>query len=168
MRKNKIPPSKPFWYSFKTGQKYNKKAVSDCEYFHSVLEFQLYNEFLRFIPKHRIKRQVPILYKPATTIYPDAFWKVDFAIEMPDQEVLFIEAKGAWILGNSAAIAEFQHKLQFMEFCNHQAWQNLFLVSPNQMKLDSFYKVLKPTELFSILRLRLQGYTIDTRSKYVS
>lgn len=164
MKKKSVPSAKPFWYSYKTGQQYSKKATLDCEYFHSVLEFQLYTDFLRFIPKEQISRQVPLLYKPGTSIYPALAWKVDFAIRTPNEEVLFIEAKGAWILGNSVAIAEFQHKLQFLEFCNHQAWQNLFLVSPNEMKLDSFYKVLKPNELISILRLRMQRYTIDMRT----
>jgi len=151
--KKKFVPSKPFWYSFKTGQQYAKKATSDCEYFHSVLEFKLYLEFLKFIPRGRISRQVPLLYKPETSVYPALEWKVDFAIEL--EETLYIEAKGGWILANSAAIAEFQHKLQYLEFSNRQAWLNLFLVSEQDLKLDSFYKVLKPSELTAILKKRM-------------
>jgi hypothetical protein len=166
MKKQKNVPSKPFWYSYKTGQKYEQKVNSDCEYFHSALEFKLYNEFLKFIPRDKVLRQVPLLYKPQTGVYPALVWKVDFGIVLPDEETLYIEAKGGWILGDSSAKAEFQHKLQFLEFANHRAWENLFLVSDQEMKLDSFYKTLKPSELTAILKMRMKNIAVEFRRNY--
>jgi len=164
MKKKKQILAKPFWYSWKTGQQYQHKETIDCEYFHSILEFKLYNEFLKFVPREKIARQVPLLYKPQTSIYPPLTWKVDFAIELPDREIAYIEAKGGWILGNSSAISEFQHKLQYLEFSNHQAWLNLFLVSEQDLKLDSFYKVLKPSELTALLKMRMKSVPVEFRS----
>lgn len=76
-----------------------------------------------------ISRQYPLLYKPQTSNYDALTWKVDFKIDRSDSsEVYFIEAKGNWIYQDKAALAELQHKIQFLEFVKPCSWQRLIIV----------------------------------------
>lgn len=64
-------------------------------------------------------------------------WKVDFRIVnySSPSKIYFVEAKGDWIYADTYALAELQHKIQFLEFCNPYAWDRLVIVGDKQPKV---------------------------------
>lgn len=144
--------AKPFWYNPVTGQQSLTRQTQRDEYFHSVLEFKLYNQFLAILSPTQIFRQQKILYKPATQEYDELYWTVDFVLKLSGGRRLYVEAKGGWINADSSALSEFQHKLQFLEYVNSAVWRNLYLVSDTKLTIDKKLPMLTPAEFLSTLR----------------
>lgn len=155
MRKNNAIGAKPFWYDPVTRKSHQFKANTRCEYFHSSLEFQIWVQLKsHFDEGFKILRQVPIVYKPKTTTYSELAWKVDFSIyrEATPLDIWYVEAKGDWILHDSGAFAELQHKIQFLEYVYHELWERVLFVSTGGFKLDREMTIYTPTSLIELLK----------------
>ncbi|HEY9663807.1 MAG TPA: hypothetical protein V6C65_35615 [Allocoleopsis sp.] len=144
--------SKPFWYNPVTGQQHQTKQSDKDEYFHSILEFKLYNQFLGVLSPYQIYRQQPILYKPATQEYGELHWTIDFVLKLATGKRLYVEAKGGWINHDPIALAEFRHKIQFLEYTNRAVWQNLYLIHDSKISIDKKITTHSPNEFLSHLR----------------
>lgn len=128
--------NKPVWFDLKTWKKYESKVNGDCIYFDSTSEFELWLHLHRLYPLATIERQYPLIIKPATSNYPESFWKVDFALTFESGEKIFIEYKGDWIKQDSVYLCEFRKTIEMLELCNTAAWERLVIIGDKTWCLD--------------------------------
>lgn len=144
-RNNQTTHSKQSWYDPSTGESYKSKPPKKCLYFASQFEFAVYLQLKKEIADYQLPFEVicqhPLLVKPATFIFPETRYKIDFCIRdmFSGEEVLYVEAKGGWLLENYIFKNEFMLKLQMMEVFNNEAFSRLAVACSKSLYEDSSF-----------------------------
>lgn len=119
------------FYNQKTGKvTRTRSAISDLK-FDSLFEANVYRQLVKVFPEKFISRQVRLLIKPETKIYPAKYWRCDFAITHPRHAtVQYVEAKGA-------LTREFVANLQYVECFNQAAYASLIIVASGDTRVEA-------------------------------
>lgn len=139
---NSITNSKQLWYSPRTGQTYNHKAYPDLLYFSSQFEFSIYLKLKKEIKDYNLPFEVihqhPVMVKPISDTFPELRYKLDFCIRdmYSEEEMMYIEAKGGWILGHNLYANEFLLKVQMLEMNNKDVFDKFAVVCDNDLYHD--------------------------------
>jgi hypothetical protein len=148
--------NKPFWIDFHTGINYSAKHNERCEYFHSILEFDVYQHIIAVVDAKNVSRQHSIRIKPKTAVYPVIDWKTDFRVSFSQTEFLNIEVKGQWIRHSHADFQDFKRLLKFLEFMQPTEYHRLVIVSDVIFKIDENIMTITRSNLDSLLRSKLK------------
>lgn len=138
------------WVTRETCQIYDSEQPNSIV-FDSIFEAKVYQVLAQDENKYKIARQYPLLIKPETRLYKKLEWAVDFYIydpECPNQKFLYIEAKGI-------SQPEFIRNLQYFQFFNQKAFDNLIVVTKEGGKIDKNIKSISLKEFKDLARLGL-------------
>jgi len=121
----------------KTGIKAKKTKFNGIT-FDSEYESKVYIELMKRYGSDKITPHFPLSIKPATEVFKELNWAVDFKIEHV-QEVFYYEAKGL-------LTEEFRLKIQLLEWRQPEAYKRLFIVCPNNLRLRISRKLKLPID----------------------
>ncbi|HEY9658490.1 MAG TPA: hypothetical protein V6C65_08580 [Allocoleopsis sp.] len=115
--------------------------------FDSKLEYGVYRAICRQIPCRWVELQPKILTKPATSIYPESYWRADFAIPKLG---LIVEAKGLpqreWLL-----------EMQMWQSHYPYDFSKLVVVSTMRRVIDKAISSITPWDLEQLLKERVRA-----------
>ena len=162
MKRSEQFGNKPFWVNKLNGKRIDATDErflnpDDWGYWHSELEFKVYQQLRGQLPAHCITRQAKVIVLPASSHFPAITWTCDFRLEykstMGCEVIQFVEAKGRWILNDSEARTSFYRLMACFAHYNPVMFNELKLVSDSAFgirgnlmvhKLDSLNTWLKP------------------------
>ena len=132
-----VSRNNPVWVCPET-LKTSSTKVPGWIYFPSQYEKRVYCQLLSLPSWISVELRPEIIFKPQTSNYPALTWICDFRItsEYRPYRSLTIEAKGDWIFQDSKYLAEFRHKIQFLEYFHKSEWRDLLIVCESGEKLD--------------------------------
>lgn len=145
----------PTWYREADGQLYDTQPLSESKRFDSKIEAKVYQALRREFRREHVVAQYPLMIKPATKLYKQLDWLVDFRVHS-DQVLLNIEVKGL-------ALPEFKRSVQFLQACNHNEWARLIIISEEAKPID---KHLNAISLNHFLRNLNEGIYNNAKPKY--
>jgi hypothetical protein len=115
--------------------------------FDSKYEVRIYQKLLNLFSSSQIRRQIPLLVKPPSSVYPPLYWKVDFGIETGPEWPLpeiYIEAKGF-------VTTEFKRQLNYLNYFSPKIWERLLIVSERKQIIDKQVRQCSAKNLGSTL-----------------
>jgi hypothetical protein len=119
--------------------------------FDSIFEAKVYQVLRRHCQDCVIRTQYPLLIKPATALYKQLDWCVDFYVYRENWQKskdLYIEAKGV-------SQPEFIRNLQYFQFFNSRKFENLLVVTEKERKIDKNIESIGFNEFSELARLGL-------------
>ena len=134
------------------------KCCTSCNYHPSQLELSIARFLDETLPPGNWETHVGFLVKPATKRYPEIQWKADFHVfpnlKHPKIPRMIVEAKGV-------ALKDFLRNLQYLEYFNSHALEQVIIVGTKAKKIDEFlYQVT--TDQF---KLKLKSLLLEAGMK---
>lgn len=152
MKRNDQFGNKPFWVHKATGKRIDANDEKfldpdDWGYWHSELEFKVYQQIRRILPAHCVTRQAKVIVLPASKDFPAITWTCDFRLDYKCaggiDTAQFVEAKGRWILTDSEARTSFYRLMACFAYYKPVMFSNLLLVSDSQFNIRANLSVHK-------------------------
>lgn len=142
--------NKPFWLNNLTFQRVEKlpkdSDPNKWSYWHSELEWKVYQELLKKHPSSFISRQVSTILLDSSVHFPFLTWKVDFKVSLPwlngQTWDVFIEAKGKWLLANDNDRQAFTRTVQMFAYTNPSAYHRLLIVDDSPWRIAENIEVI--------------------------
>ena len=126
--------AKVAYYCESTASIFDTEPMGASIRFDSTFEARVYQVLRRHFPKTSICRQYPLMIKPRTKTYKEIDWKVDFYVNH-EKVKCWVEAKGI-------ALPEFKRNLQYLQYFNHDAWFQTYIVCQDSTKIDDKKRAL--------------------------
>ena len=137
--------SSPFWFNVASFKRTTTKPtnLTNWEYFASEFEFNVWVKlegFISKIPRLILTRQHEIQIISDSYYESEITWKVDFAIfkEHPNisflEPLLYIEAKGDWILHDRGHSENFKNLIRLLSLVKPTIYTQLIVVGSSEYK----------------------------------